>query len=262
MFFICELKKLRQLKESLLARFRCEKILADLPTRLEPRIEACEELTALKLAEENLEAQKKIDAENKKKRIRRATWTAFILSLLASVAVALLIVKLPIIPTALIIASGTLVLTLLVHLIAKASIQNSRAKNADEILACEEALALANENFEAAKIRIEEELQAEIALYEGILRALNKLIQKNTVVHDSDKNYNTICQILWCFEHKYAYCVKDAKQWIARAKHSKYVRGKLDGLNLPPQDDADIDIDATEGKDYSAEIPQATEAEA
>ena len=83
MFFICELKKLRQLKTSLLARFRCEKKLAYLPTQLEPRIEACEELAALKVAEENLEEQRKIDAKNRKKRLRRATWIAFFLSLIA-----------------------------------------------------------------------------------------------------------------------------------------------------------------------------------
>ena len=261
MFFACELKKLRQLKDVLLARFRAEKILADLPAQLEPRIEACEELAALKLAEENLETQKKIDAENRKKSVRRATWWAFFLSLIASAVVAFLL-GLTALPLALVVAGGTIVLTIIIHLIAKASAKNRRAKNADEILACEQELALAAEAFEAAKVRIEEELQTEIALYEGILIALNAMIKKSTVVHDSDKNYNTVCQLIWCFEHKYAYTVKDAKQWIARANHSKYVRAKLDQLNLAPQDDADIDIDATEGNDYSEEIPQATEAEA
>ena len=261
MFFICELKKLRQLKESLLARFRCEKTLATLPDQLEPRIEACEELAALKLAEENLENEKKIDAENKKKSIRKATWTAFFISLIVSAVVAILI-GLTALLTALIIVGGTAVLTLIIHLIAKSSIQKSRPKNADEIAACEENLAFANEAFEAAKVRIETELQEESALYESILLALNAVIKKNTVVHDSDKNYNTVCQIIWCIEHKYAHGVVSAKQWIARANHSKYVRGKLDQLTLDPQDEADIDLNATEGNDYSAEIPQTTEAEA
>lgn len=259
MFFICELRKLRQLKESLLARFRCEKILADLPSQLEPRIEACEELAALTLAEENLQLQKKINFENKKKRICRATWIAFFISLVVSAVVALLLGG-EILTTALIAAGATLVLTLIVHLIAKACIKKSRPKNAEELAACEEELARATEAFEAAKLRIEEEIQTEIALYKGILEALGKVIQKNTVVHDCDKNYNTVCQLIWCFEHKYAYSVKEAKQWIARANHSKYVRARLNELPLAPQDDADIELDATEGKDYSEEIPTATEA--
>ena len=261
MFFICELRKLRQLKTALLSRFRCEKILANLPSQLEPRIEGCEELAALKLAEENLENQKKIDAENRKKRLRKATIIAGVVSLVVSIIVALLL-SMTALPTILVVVGGTAVLTLIVHLIAKSVIKKSRAKNADAILACEEELALATEAFEAAKIRIEEELQAEIAHYEDLLGKLNTMIKKNTVVHDSDKNYNTVCQIIWCFEHKYAYSVKDAKQWIARANHSKYVRARLDELNLAPQDEADIDLDATEGKDYSEEIPETTEAEA
>ena len=261
MFFICELKKLRQLKESLLAHFRCEKLLATLPDQLDPRIEACEELAALKAAEENLENEKRIDTENKKKRIRKATWIAFFISLIASVVVAILI-GLEVIPTALIAVGGTLVLTLIIHLIAKSAIKKGRAKNADEIAAFEDALTFATEAFEAAKIRIEAELEAEIALYQSILAALDAAIKKNTVVHDCDKNYNTVCQIIWCFEHKYAYSVKDAKQWIARAKHSKYVREKLDQLTLAPQDEEDIKIDATENQDYSAETLETTEAEA
>ncbi len=261
MFFICELRKLRQLKAALLARFRCEKVLEALPGQLDARIEGCEELAALKVAEENLEIQKKIDAENRKKRIRKATFVAGIISLVVSIVVALLL-SLSTLPTVFIIVGGTAVLTLIVHLIAKAIIKKSRAKNADEILACEEELALATEAFEAAKIRIEEELQNEIAHYEDLLSKLNTMIKKNTVVHNSDKNYNTVCQIIWCFEHKYAYSVKDAKQWIARANHSKYVRARLDQLSLEPQDETDIDLDATEGQDYSEEIPVATEAEA
>ena len=259
MFFICELRKLRQLKESLLARFRCEKLLATLPDQLEPRIENCDEAAALKLAEENLENAKKADAENRKKSLRKATIIGAIISLIASVVVALLVSSLPLVA---VVIGGTVILTLIVHLIAKSIIRKSRAKNAEEILACEEALVLATEAFEAAKVRIETELQEEIALYESILLALNAVIKKNTVVHDADKNYNTVCQIIWCFEHKYAYSVAGAKQWIARANHSKYVRARLDEIKLAPQDDAEIDLDATEGTDYSEEIPQTTEAEA
>ncbi len=262
MFFICELKKLRQLKESLLARFRCEKNLADLPNQIEPRIEACEELAALRLAEENLELQKKIDVQNRKKRIRRATWTAFFISLIVSAVVTVLLGFITILPTALIIAGATLVLTLIVHLIAKSCIKKGRAKNAAEIAACEEELACATEAFEAAKIRIEEEVQTEIALYKGVLAALEIVIKKNDLLHDCDKNYNTVCQIIWCFEHKYAYCIKDAKQWIARANHSKYVRTRLEELKLNPQDAADVDIDAADGNDCFDELPQTTEAEA
>ena len=261
MFFTCELKKLRQLKAALLARFRCEKILANLPGQLEPRIEACEELAALKVAEENLEIQKKIDVENRKMRLRRATWIGGIISLVVSVVVALLL-SLTALPTALIIVGGTAILTLVVHLIAKSSIKKGPAKNADAIAACEEELAFATVAFEAAKVLIEEALQEEIAHYEDIQEKLNAMIQANTVVHDSDKNYNTVCQIIWCFEHKYAYSVKEAKQWIARANHSKYVRARLDEIKLAPQDEKDVDLDATEGKDYSEEIPETTEAEA
>lgn len=261
MFFTCELRKLRSLKSALLSRFRCEKLLTSLPGQLEPRIEACEELAALKTAEENLENAKRIDAENKKKRIRRTTWTAFFISLIASAVVAILL-GLTVLPTALIIVGGTAVLTLIIHLIAKSSIQKSRPKNADEIAACEEDLAFATEAFELAKILIEAELQEEIAHYENVLKSIKAAIANNTVVHDCDKNYNTVCQIIWCFEHKYARSVKDAKQWIARANHSKYVRERLDQLTLDPQDEADIDLNATEGKDYSEEIPETTEAEA
>ena len=259
MFFICELRKLRQLKESLLARFRCEKLLAALPDQLEPRIENCDEAAALKFAEENLENAKKADTENRKKSLRKATIIGAIISLIASVVVALLVSSLPLVA---VVIGGTVILTLIVHLIAKSIIRKSRAKNAEEILACEEALVLATEAFEAAKVRIETELQEEIALYESILLALNAVIKKNTVVHDADKNYNTVCQIIWCFEHKYAYSVAGAKQWIARANHSKYVRARLDEIKLAPQDDAEIDLNATEGNDYSEEIPQTTEAEA
>ncbi len=261
MFFICELKKLRQLKTSLLARFRCEKKLAYLPTQLEPRIEASEELAALKVAEENLEEQRRIDAKNRKKRLRRATWIAFFLSLIAS-GIAVLLLSLTLIPALLVVVGATALVTLIVHLIAKSAIKKGPAKNADAIAACEEELAFATVAFEAAKVIIEDGLQEEIAYHENVLKALNAIIEMNTVVHDCDKNYNTVCQIIWCFEHKYAYTVKDAKQWIARANHSKYVRAKLDQLNLEPQDEADVDLDATEGKDYSEEIPETTEAEA
>ena len=261
MFFNCELRKLRHLKACLVARTRCKKILAALPGQLDSRIENCDELAALKAAEENLEIQKKLDIENRKKRLRKATTVAGILSLIASIAVALLL-ALSTLPTILIVVGGTFVLTLIIRLIAKGIIKKSRAKNADEILACEEELALAQEAFEAAKARIEAELQEEIDFYEKLLNKLVKMIRKNTVVHNSDKNYNTVCQLIWCLEHKYAHNIIEAKQWIARAKHSKYVRGKLDQIALNPQDEAEIDLNATEGKDYSAEIPQATEAEA
>jgi len=261
MFFICELKKLRQLKASLLARFRCEKILATLPDELDSRIENCDEAAALKLAEENLENARKFDAENRKKRIRKATVVAGIVSLIATIAVALLL-SLTTLLTVLVVVGGTILLTLIIRSIAKSAILKGRAKNAAEILACEEELALATEAFEAAKIRIEAELQEEIDYYKNILNKLNTMIKKNTVVHDSDKNYNTVCQIIWCLERKYASNVVGAKQWIARANHSKYVRARLDEIQFAPQDEADIDIDATEGQDYSEEIPQTTEAEA
>ena len=259
MFFMCELKKLRHLKASLLSRFRCEKLLATLPDQLEPRIENCPELAALKMAEENLEIQKEIDVENRKKRLKKATIIGAIISLILSVVVALLISSLPLVA---VVIGGTVILTLIVHLIAKSVIRKSRAKNADEILACEEALVLATEAFESAKIMIEAQLQEEIAHYENVLKILNVMIKENNVVQDSDKNYNTVCQIIWCFEHKYAYSVVGAKQWIARANHSKYVRARLDEINLAPQDEAEIDLNATEGNDYSEEIPQATETEA
>ena len=260
MFFMCELKKLRRLKDCLLARFRCENLLATLPGQLDSRIENCDEAAALKIAEENLELAKAIDAENRKKRIRKATTTAGIVSLIATLVVALLL-SLTTLLTVLVVVGGTVVLTLIVHLIAKSAIKKSRAKNESDILECEEALALATEAFEAAKIRIEEELQNQIAHYENLLNPLNTMIQKNNVVHDVDKNYNTVCQIIWCFEHKYACSVIGAKKWIARANHSKYVRSRLDQLTLVPQDEEDIDRDATEGKDYSEEIPQTTEGQ-
>ena len=261
MFLICELRKLRQLKTALLSRYRCEKKLAKLPGQLDSRIEACPEATALKVAEENLEAQKKIDVENRKKRLRKATIVAGIISLIVSIVVALLL-ALSTLPTVLVVVGGTLVLTLIIRAIAKSAIKKSRAKNATEIAACEEELALAKEAFEAAKVRIEAELKEEIAHYENILRKLNKMIKINDVVHEADKNYNTVCQILWCLERKYAYSVVGAKQWIARANHSKYVRGRLDEIKLDPQDEAEVEINATEGNDYSEEIPQTNEAQA
>ena len=261
MFFNCELRKLRHLKACLIARARCKKILSALPGQLDSRIENCDELAALRVAEENLEIQKKIDIENRKKRLRKATVVAGIFSLIASIAVALFLAP-STVPTILVVVGGTLVLTLIVRLIAKGIIKKSRAKNADEILACEEALALANEAFEAAKIRIEEELQEEIANYEKILNQIERMIRKNTVVHNSDKNYSAVCKLIWCLERKYARNVIEAKQWIARANHSKVVRAKLDQISLNPQDDADIELNATEGKDYSAEIPQPAGAEA
>ena len=107
MFFVCELKRLRRLKAALLAQYRCEKILANLPNQLEPRIEECEELAALKIAEENLETQKKIDATDRKKQLRRATWIAGIISLVVSVIVTLLL-SLTIIPAVLTVAPSLL----------------------------------------------------------------------------------------------------------------------------------------------------------
>ena len=261
MFFICELNKLRQLKKALLSRFRCEKILAKLPGQLESRIKNCPEAAALKTAEENLEAQKKIDIENRKKRLRKATVTAGIFSLIIAGVVALLL-ALSTLPTVLVVVGGTIVLTLIIRAIAKSAIKKSRAKNATEIAACEEELALAKEAFEAAKAQIEAELKEQIAHYESILNKLNRIINNNDVVHEADKNYNTVCQIIWCLEHKYAYSVVGAKQWIARANHSKYVRERLDEIKLAPQDEADVEINATEGKDYSEEVPQTNESQA
>ena len=261
MFFWCELKKLRKLKAALLARYRCEKHLAAIPGQLDFRIANCDEAAALKVAEENLENAKRIDAANRKKRVRRATFVTAVVALLATVATSLLL-SLSALIAAIVIAGGTLVLTLIVHLIAKSVVKNGRARNEADILACEEELALATATFEAAKAIIEQELQDEIAFYESLLKDINTAIQKNPVVHDCDKNYNTVCQIIWCIEHKYARSVKEAKQWIARANHSKYVRARLDEINLNEQDDQDVEIDATEGQDYSEEIPETTEAEA
>lgn len=264
MFFMCELKRLRKLKAALLARYRCEHVLATLPTLLEHKIETCDEAAALKEAEENLANAQQIDIENKKARIKTTTLVTAIISLAATIAAALLL-SLSTLPAVLLVVGGTIVLTLIVHLIAKAVINKSRAKNSNQILACEEELALAAEAFEAAKVRIEEEIQMQIAFYENLLNnpctGINAGIQKFTVVHDEDKDYNTVCQIIWCFEHKYARSVKEAKQWIARSKHSKYVRNRLDQLSFDPQDDQVVADDATEGDDFSEEIPATTEAE-
>ena len=245
MFFACELKKLRRLKSALLAQYRCEKILANLSKELEPRIEACEELAALKLAEENLEAQKNIDLKDKKKKLRRVTWTVGIIALIASAAVSLLL-SLTLIPTVLIIVGGTFIPTLIATLIAKSVIKKKPAKNADEIAACEEEFAIAMIAFEAAKIIIEDQLQVEIAYYENVLKVLDAMIQMSTVVADEDKNYNTVCQIIWCFEHKHAYTVKEAKRWIACANHNKRVREKLAESETIPQEEEAINLEAIE----------------
>lgn len=245
MFFACELKKLRRLKSALLAQYRCEKILANLSEELEPRIEACEELAALKLAEENLEAQKNIDLKDKKKKLRRVTWTVGIIALIASAAVSLLL-SLTLIPTVLIIVGGTFIPTLIATLIAKSVIKKKPAKNADEIAACEEEFAIAMIAFEAAKIIIEDQLQVEIAYYENVLKVLGAMIQMSTVVADEDKNYNTVCQIIWCFEHKHAYTVREAKRWIACANHNKRVREKLAESETIPQEEESINLEAIE----------------
>ena len=245
MFFACELKKLRRLKSALLAQYRCEKILANLSEELEPKIEACEELAALKLAEENLEAQKNIDLKDKKKKLRRVTWTVGIIALIASAAVSLLL-SLTLIPTVLVIVGGTFIPTLIAALIAKSVIKKKPAKNADEIAACEEEFAIAMIAFEAAKIIIEDQLQVEIAYYENVLKVLGAMIQMSTVVADEDKNYNTVCQIIWCFEHKHAYTVKEAKRWIACANHNKRVREKLAESETIPQEEESINLEAIE----------------
>ena len=245
MFFACELKKLRRLKSALLAQYRCEKILANLSKELEPRIDACEELAELKLAEENLEVQKNIDIEDKKKSVRRVTWIVGIIALLASATISLLL-SLTLIPTALIIVVGTFIPTLIANLIAKSVIKKKPAKNADEIAACEEEYAIAMVAFEAAKIIIEDQLQVEIAYYENILKILGSMIQMNTVVPDSDKNYNTVCQIIWCLEHKYAFSVKGARQWVTLANFKKQVRAKIAESSQTPQEEETILADETE----------------
>ena len=264
MFFMCELKRLRQLKTALLARYRCERMLATLPELMAYKIENCEEAAALKAAEENLKAAKNIDAANKKKRIRTATTVAAIISLVATVAAALLL-SLTLVPAALVIVGGTLVVTLIVHLIAKSVIRKSRAKNYDEIVACEEALAYAKEEFECTKAKIEEQKEKQIAYYENLLNnpctGILAAIKRSTVVHDDDKDYNTVCQLIWCFEQKYARSVQDAKQWLERAKQSKYVHHRLDQLVLDPIDDYDIELDATDGDDFSEDVPVADAAE-
>ena len=260
MFFLFELKRLRQLRNALLCRYQHEKALAALPAQLEARIAACEELAAIKVAEENLENEKRWDAQNRKKRLKNTTVVAVIISLVATLAAAFLL-SLTIIPAAITVVCGTLILTLLVHLIAKSAIKNGRAKNQAKILACEEAITLAKEDFEAAKARIEAEIEAEIAYHDDILNnpvtGINVMIQNSNVVHDADKNYKTVYQIIWCFEHKYAFSVKEAKQWIERAKHSRYVRQRLNQLDLAPCDEQSIETNANEGKDFSTEIPEA-----
>ena len=267
MFFTCELKRLRQLKAALIARYRCEQILATLPNHKDYRIENCEENAALKEAEENLKFQKKIAAAKKKKKLRTTTLVTAIVSLVATALVAFLLLRLTLVPAALVIVGGTLVLTLIVHLIARAIIKKSRPKNHEAIAECEQALEYATEAFEAAKARIEEEIAKQIAFYENLLNnpstGINAKIQKFTVVHDDDKDYNTVCQLIWCFEHKYASSVKEAKQWIERSKHSKFVRGRLNQLTLGYADEYDIELDATEGNDdFYTEIPEADAAEA
>ena len=261
MFFKCELKKLRQLKSMLLARIRCEHVLSVLPEQLAYKIDNCDEAAALKAAEVNLENAKKTAAEYKKKKIRTTTIVAAIISLIATAAVAILFFQASPLHTAIAIVVGTAVLTLIIHLIAKAIIKKGRAKNENEIAACEAELALAAEAFEAAKVRIEAEIQRQIAYYENLLNnpynGIKVMIKRATVVHDDDKEYNAVCQIIWCFEHKYARSVKEAKQWIELAKHSRYVRQRLDKLNLSPCDEQHIETNANEGKDFSAEIPEA-----
>lgn len=260
MFFMCELKKLRKLKALLLSRYRSEQILASLPDQLGYRIEKSEEAAAVKLAEENLETEKKIDVANRKKRLKTTTIVTAIVSLVATLAVALVLALSPAF-IALVVAGGTLLLTLVIHLIAKSIIKKSHAKNHAEIFACEEALAQAKDNFEVAKVRIELEINQQIDFYENLLNnpetGIIARINNSTIVHDDDKDYNTVCQIIWCFEHKYACSIKEAKQWIARAKHSKYVRGKLIQLSLGSKDEHDIEINATEGQEFPEEIPQA-----
>ena len=247
MFFVCELKKLRRLRSELLAQYRCEKILANLPCQLEPRIEACEELAALKIAEENLAAQKKIDADDKKKQLRRATWIAGIISLVVSVIVTLLL-SLTTIPAVLTVVGATFVLTLIARLIAKAKIKKRPAKNAEEIAKCEDDYAIAIVDFEAAKIIIEDQLQVEITYYQNVLNVLNAMIELNSVVPESDKNYNTVCQIIWCFEHKHAYCVKEARTWIECTNHNKRVRQKLAECGSLPQDDEPVNLEDIEAE--------------
>ena len=247
MFFVCELKKLRRLKAALLAQYRCEKILANLPNQLEPRIEECEELAALKIAEENLETQKKIDAKSRKKQLRRATWIAGIISLVVSVIVTLLL-SLTTIPAVLTVVGATFVLTLIARLIAKAKIKKRPAKNAEELAKCEDDYAIALVDFEAAKIIIEDHLQEEIAYYENVLNVLNAIIKLSSVVPESDKNYNTVCQLIWCFEHKHAYCVKEARTWIACANYNKRVRQQLAECGSLPQDDEPVNLEEVEAE--------------
>ena len=262
MFFLFELKRLRQLRNALLCRYQHEKALAALPAQLESRIAACEELAAIKVAEENLENEKRWDAQNRKKRLKNTTVVAVIISLVATLAAAFLL-SLTIIPAAITVVCGTLILTLLVHLIAKSAIKNGRAKNQAKILACEEAITLAKEDFEAAKARIEAEIEAEIAYHDDLLNnpvtGINVMIQNSNVVHDADKNYKTVYQIIWCFEHKYAFSVKEAKQWIERAKHSRYVRQRLNQLDLAPCNEQSIDANAGAEKDFATIILQVEE---
>ncbi len=262
MFFLFELKRLRQLRNALLCRYQHEKALAALPAQLESRIAACEELAAIKVAEENLENEKSWDAQNRKKRLKNTTVVAVIISLVATLAAAFLL-SLTIIPAAITVVCGTLILTLLVHLIAKSAIKNGRAKNQAKILACEEAITLAKENFEAAKARIEAEIEAEIAYHDDILNnpvtGINVMIQNSNVVHDADKNYKTVYQIIWCFEHKYAFSVKEAKQWIEHAKYSRYMRQRLNQLDLAPCNEQSIDANAGAEKDFATIILQVEE---
>ena len=265
MFFICELKKLRKLKNALLARHRCEQVLAALPDQLEYKIANCKEVAEIKAAQEKLNKAKELDAFTRRKNLANATLLAAIISLIVTAAVSF-VLALQLLPAIVVVLGGTALVTLLVHLIAKAKIKKKPAKNQLEIDTCEQALAQAKADYEVAKALLTAEYQARVAFYENLLNnpstGINAVIKRNPVVHDDDKNYNTVSQIIWCFEHKYARSVKEAKKWIATSKHDRYVRERLVEINDAAQREKIVACNAKEGAIYTEKLPVAAPAPA
>ena len=266
MFFICELKKLRKLKNALLARHRCEQVLAALPDQLEYKIANCKEVAEIKAAQEKLNKAKELDAFTRRKNLANATLLAAIISLIVTAAVSFLVLALQLLPAIVVVLGGTALVTLLVHLIAKAKIKKRPAKNQLEIDTCEQALAQAKADYEVAKALLTAEYQARVAFYENLLNnpstGIIAAIKRNPVVHDDDKNYNTVSQIIWCFEHKYARSVKEAKKWIATSKHDRYVRERLVEINDAAQREKIVACNAKEGAIYTEKLPVAAPAPA
>ena len=266
MFFICELKKLRKLKNALLARHRCEQVLAALPDQLEYKIANCKEVAEIKAAQEKLNKAKELDAFTRRKNLANATLLAAIISLIVTAAVYFIFLFQQFPAGIVLVLGGTALVTLLVHLIAKAKIKKRPAKNQLEIDTCEQALAQAKADYEVAKALLTAEYQARVAFYENLLNnpstGIIAAIKRNPVVHDDDKNYNTVSQIIWCFEHKYARSVKEAKKWIATSKHDRYVRERLVEINDAAQREKIVACNAKEGAIYTEKLPVAAPAPA